>query len=230
MAKTKSPISTPRYRAKREPSHRRGTAKASARAPQAGTLTLEILKDALEQGILLGGTPEECCANETAIDENREAAQAGDLWAVYAALERTYFDGYGWPGFGHEDRKDRRDGAVVPQWLHECLLRMIWQGINGEWPKKQGRHSTAASRMIDRRAHIARAYYVLRVRKDGVAWEDAYDEAADLAENERGSRVSPKSFERSYGLVAEAHRSGQLSGFLKRPFFPVPEDWNPQSD
>jgi len=212
---------------------------AKARPPRSETLTLEKFTAAFTDSLLSfipvrfdeDGRPVEYKdeARDVALALRRAAVEQGDLLALYSALESCLLYRFGWPGlFAVHDSSARPDEAEVPRWLLETLLKHVWRGIHGVWPKGRARHSTAAGLLIDRRAHLGRAYQVLKARKEGTPWERVFEEVSRHMRDQGRGDVSPRAFEDSYRKVAKAFRSKEtLRAFLFEPRFPVPQDWGP---
>lgn len=212
-----------------------------ARRPQFRTLTLQKFQAAFTESLTLfpavkvddKGHPVEHEDEPTldgALARRRATVEDGDLLALYTALEWSHVDRFGWPGIFtiHESGEGRSHEVQMPRWLLVALLRLVWRGIHGRWPKKKGRHSTAAGRLLDAQAHLGRTHWVLRARDEGVPWAEVFRVVSERLKKEGRGNVSPRALEASYRLVARAFKSEKgLSHFRFAPRFPVPQDWGP---
>src|SRR3990172_6948979 len=128
---------------KSKKSHRRRGAGTSvrrtpkARPSQPDTLTLEKFNEAFTEPLgLFHVQREDGLMPDSPLARRREAVEKCDVLALYGALEWCHLDRFGWPGFfAVDDDSGRSDKVELPRWLLVALLKLIWRGIPGVWPK-----------------------------------------------------------------------------------------------
>jgi len=224
--------------AMREPKRKRrgpgptvGRRPPRARKPLPTSLTLAKLREACGEVLHAWDEQGAFPARDTALQRRREAAINGNLLALYTSLEWCFVDRWGWPGlFDVKDDPPQKKGFVeIPGWLLLVLLGVVWRGIHGKWPRgprARGRHSTAAGFALDTRAHLGRAFAVLKAREKGTPWEEVFSVASKEAHCAGLGKVSPRTFEASYRyVVRQLRRDPDAFRFLPR--FPVPQEWGP---
>jgi len=61
-------------------------------------------------------------------------------------------------------------------------MRLLWRGLQGEWPQGRGRHAIAATRWRDAQFDLWRTWHVLKARDNGVALEEAFKLVAEKSD------------------------------------------------